>query len=246
MSYDVIVEEVPRFKKRIGDQVVQGSNNTILILGTDRAADGPASISKGLGTVEGSGKGKGTGTIHAIAGRKGEDPDFKEDKSYMYLTMKSKVDDNLNLGSIEKAYNDMAGAILKSDLVRLVYRKNIKITSEDGKNSIFIDGSIARVKIGDTKITFKTDEVEFGESSSDHMALAKLVKAELQKLWDCLNAFIEKYNSHDHALTGITVLHVGTGSNTPLKKTDLTATPGSQAEAPKEVKDVKSSLVKSK
>lgn len=246
MSYDIIVEKVPKFTKRLGDWVTQGSNNTIIICGTDRAANGPASISKGLGIVGAPGGGKGTGTIHIIAGRNAEDPDLKDDKSYLYLTMKSKIDTNLNLGSIEKSFDDLPGAILKSDLLRLVFRKNVKLTSADGKNSIYIDGDIARIKIGDTKVTFKTNEVEFGESTSDHMALAKLVKAELQAIWDCLNDFISKYNSHDHSLAGITVVHVGTGSNTPLKPTDLTKSPDSKATAPKEVKDVKSSLVKSK
>jgi len=236
MSYDIIVEEVPKFKKRVGDQVMQGSNNTIIIFGTDRAADGPADISKGLGTVKDSGKGKGTGTLHFIVGRKGAEPDLKDDLSYLYLTMKSKIDDNLNLSSIEAADNDLPGAVIKSDLIRHVYRKNIKITSDDAKFSVFMDKKILRVNTDGTKSTFKKDEIEFGNNTSDWMALAGLVKTELSALRDTLNSLTNTFNSHIH-ITTATIAIAGPATIAP---------PASPATPPAEVKDMKSSLVKSK
>ena len=234
MSYDIVVEKGPEFKKRIGDWVNQGSNNTIIICGTDRAADGPADISKGLGTSSDSGKGKGTGTIHLIAGRKAEDPDLKDDKSYLYLTMKSKVDDNLNLGSVEKADNDLPGAILKSDLVRLVFRKNIKISSADGKNSIYMDDKKLVIMMDGTPMTLKKDDFEFGKSTSDHMALAKLVEEEFKKV---KTAFESHVHPGDPLSTTATLAIAGKGM--------IMGDTGKTTEKIS-LKTVKSELVKSK
>lgn len=157
----VIVEEVPKFVKRIGDQTIAGSNNTLIILGTDRAKNGPATIEDGLGHPDADGEGKGTGTVHFIAGRKAEDPDLKEDKAFLYLTMKSDVDDNLDLGDIEEANNESPGAILKSDILRLVARKNIKLASnDDQKHYIFIGEEKTVIRVDDdTTITVEDKKI---------------------------------------------------------------------------------------
>lgn len=150
MSYDIISEKVPGFTRRLGDQIVQGSNNTIIILGTDRAKKGPAKLGDGLGHPTASGNGKGTGTIHLIAGRKDVDgnPDFSTDDSFMYLSMKTDVDDNLGLSSVEKSRSKIPAAVIKSDSVRFVYRKDLKICIHDGKNYIYMDDNKVTVKIG--------------------------------------------------------------------------------------------------
>ena len=162
MPADAVVEEVPRFRRRYGDQAFEGSNNTLIVLGTDRAKKGPASIDDGLGHVDASGKGKGTGTIHMVVGRKKADPDFQKDDAFIYVTQKSKVDDNLDLGSVESATNDKSAAILKADLLRLVARKNLKIcVNDDQKHYVFMDGekfkvnfnTNATIEIVDKKIT---------------------------------------------------------------------------------------------
>lgn len=164
MPSDAVVEQVPRLRRRYGDYVVEGSNNTIAIFGTDRAKKGPATVGDGLGHVNAPDQGKGTGTIHFIAGRKASDPDLEKDDSFIYLTMKSKVDDNLDLGGVEAATNDKPAAIVKSDLIRVVGRTNIKIcANDDDKHYLFMDGNKikinfntnATVVIVDKKITIK-------------------------------------------------------------------------------------------
>lgn len=67
------LEDVPRFKKRPGDQVLQGSNNTLIVLGTDRTGptsdieDGPdGKRSKGKPSKDKKGK---AGTIDIVVGR---------------------------------------------------------------------------------------------------------------------------------------------------------------------------------
>lgn len=140
MSYDIVSEDVPSFTRRVGDYVVQGSNNTIGIFGTDRAKKGPATIDDGLGTLEAAGGGKGTGVVHFIAGRGNKDgnPDLDADLSYLYLAMKTDVDKNLGLTGVEADAGQGPAGIIKSDTVRLVFRKDIKISTADGKTYIYI------------------------------------------------------------------------------------------------------------
>ena len=168
MSKEVVSEEVPQFTRRIGDHVIHGSNNTTIILGTDRAARGPAGVGSGLGHVKADGGGKSTGTVHIIAGRKNKsgDPDFEADSSFLYLSMKTKVDENLGLDSVEKKSNDVAALVGKSDSVRLVFRKDIKIASQDGKRYIYADDKYIIVKIGKNIIKMDENEatVEVGKS----------------------------------------------------------------------------------
>lgn len=159
MASDVVVEDVPVFTRRYGDQVIQGSNNTIIIMGTDRAKKGAASIDDGLGHVDADNKGKGTGSIHLIAGRAAKDPDFTKDDSFIYLTRKSKVDDNLDLGSIEAADNSVKGAIVKSDVIRVVGRKNIKIcANDDQKHFLFMDGKKIKFSFQDGPATLVIED----------------------------------------------------------------------------------------
>ena len=141
MSYDIIKEDVPVFTKRVGDYVVHGSNNAMIILGTDRAKNGPAKVEDGLGHIKADGKGKETGTVHILVGMKDAkdgNPDLKDDKAYIYLSMKTEVDKNTNLGSIDADAGKVAAAIMKADCLRLVFRKDIKIATEDGKTYIHI------------------------------------------------------------------------------------------------------------
>ncbi|MFA5750415.1 MAG: hypothetical protein WC895_04290 [Candidatus Shapirobacteria bacterium] len=207
MSYDIVQEKVPDFIKRIGDQVIHGSNNTIIILGTDRAKDGPAKISDGLGTINASGEGKGTGTIHIIAGRQDEtgNPDLKNDSTYLYLTMKSKIDTNVGLTSIEKSSNDLPGAILKTDAIRFVYRKNLKMCIDDGKNYIYMDdGKITiSVKNSKTKIELDGSKIKI-DSPKVHLT------GGCQDPWDKLfSKIVAMVEGHDHA--------TGTGPSGPGK-----------------------------
>lgn len=179
MPADAVVEDVPFFRRRYGDYVVEGSNNTAIILGTDRAKKGPASVDDGLGHVDADGKGKGTGTIHLVAGRKVSDPDMQKDEAFVYITRKSKVDDNLDLGSIESAENDAPAVIMKSDLVRVVARKSIKIAAnDDQKHFMFLSGDKIKIQFGDgatveivdKKVTIKMGSSEFEmDDSSGHL-----------------------------------------------------------------------------
>ena len=217
MSYDIVKEDVPRFTRRVGDQVIQGSNNTILILGTDRAKKGPAGLDDGLGHVSQSQDGKGAGSVHIIAGRKAEDPDLDADSAYIYVSMKTKVDANLGLESVESAQNDLPGAVMKSDAVRLVFRKDIKISLDGGKNYIHIDKDGATIKIDQSffkmtsdTITVESQTLKLGKNATKH-----IIESE---------AFCQKFDAHIHPTTapgvntGVPVVPL-----TPLKDTFSTS-----------------------
>lgn len=198
MSYDIVQEDdVPPFIKRVGDHATQGSNNTIIILGTDRAKKGPATIKDGLGSVDSDGKGKGTGTVHIIAGRKDKDgnPDLDKDSAYLYLSMKTDVDKNLGT-DMEKDAGKVPSAILKSDAVRLIGRKDIKIVFDGEKSYIHLTKDQCVIKIEDTgyikikkgKIIVDADSVELGEGATEKVILG--------------DKFMELYMAHQHP-TGV-------------------------------------------
>lgn len=206
MSYDIVQEDdVPPFVKRVGDYVAQGSNNAILILGTDRAKKGPATIKDGLGSVDSDGKGKKTGTAHLVVGRQDKDgnPDLDKDSAFLYLSMKTEVDKNLGT-DMEKDAGKAAAAILKSDVVRLVGRKDLKIVFDGEKSYIYLTKDTCTIKIQDTgfitikkdKITVDADTIELGKDASEKIILG--------------NKFMDLFNQHQHP--------TGTGpSGPPLK-----------------------------
>jgi len=150
-SKNSVYESVPRFKKRPGDIALEGSNNSLIVLGRDR--DGPL--------FEGSGK--SAGTIDIVAGR-GQttmtggnviindlgnqelakdgsslvpdegNPDFKTDKSRIYVSQNTNVDDNFGISEyneenlkIEDSDEGNPGIIIKSDKIRLIARSDLQI-----------------------------------------------------------------------------------------------------------------------
>ncbi len=167
MSADIVVEEVPGFVRRYGDHVQGGSNNTIVIFGTDRARKGPASLSDGLGHINAPGKGKGTGTIHLIAGRAAKDPDFTKDAAFLYLSQKTDVDTNLGLERVEEKSSQRPAAILKSDAIRIVCKNDLKIATKDGNEFIFMKDKKIKLKVGSNFVHITDDEVfvDIGGSS---------------------------------------------------------------------------------
>lgn len=124
-------ESVPRFRKRPGDVAIEGSNNSLIVLGTDRK--GPVSKSDGeypegsIDLVVGRGQiketfGKETSTTRMKGSKASEkgpelkkelnkardvlepkegDPDFVNDRSRLLISQRTSVDENFGL----KNYN---------------------------------------------------------------------------------------------------------------------------------------------
>lgn len=132
-----LVEPIPRFNRADCEQVIQGKNNSWIVLGRDR----PSSKISGYG-------GKGhtqTGMIDLVVGRGGSspkdnvwiDPDFKNDAARIYISQKTDVDKNFQLpnGSMGPSLAKSAVA-LKADAIRVIGREGIKfVVGTDPKNS---------------------------------------------------------------------------------------------------------------
>lgn len=161
-------EKVPRYTKRPGDAVLQGSNNTLIVLGEDRPGDINEEAQKGeAGTIDivaGRGKMENTKAPEVVNERNQKEvdkfpssqntknenegnPDFINDDSRLYLSMKTNGDANfeidgkfpkLNSGQSVEAITDSAFSILKS--------KEIRVIAKD-------DGSIRFIKEGSNKAT---------------------------------------------------------------------------------------------
>ena len=156
-------EAVPRFTKRSPDLTLQGSNNTLICMGTDRIAGEDLNTTlQAAGTIDMvCGRGQ-EGSVSAplvatntralnevnkvpLQSQKGDpnltegDPDFVTDLSRIYVSMKTDGDKNFDLEFTNSAAPQVDGApyiVAKSTEVRLIGR--------DG-------GSVRLIKEGDTQ-----------------------------------------------------------------------------------------------
>lgn len=147
--------DVPRWMTpRVGDKpALESPNNSMLYLGTDRAKNGPATPNDGLGLQ------KKTGAALLVVGRKDPsgNPDHKMDDAFLYLSMKTKMDENLQT-SFET--NDIGpAAILKADHLRFVFRKNLKVSNlRQGKNTdIFLNDDVLHINMSNNKVKVSLD-----------------------------------------------------------------------------------------
>lgn len=158
MSRDMVYEDAPKFSSRVGDHVIYGSNNTLIVLGRDRAKNGPASVDDGLGSAGPGDAGKGTGTVHIVAGLDSSsgDPDFSKDRSFVYVSMKTDADKNLDMKNGGRQNDPAAPAVIvKSDLLRFVCRKNSVFSMEDSKSYVVLEKDRSFVSVADGSSTFE-------------------------------------------------------------------------------------------
>lgn len=196
MSYDMVQEDVPAFIKRVGDLVYEGSNNTVVVLGRDRAKKGVATVKDGLGSSEAPDGGKGAGAYHVIVGRqdKAGNPDFDKDRAYMYLSQKTEVDKNMGT-LMEGDQGQVSAGILKADAARIVVRKDIKIVFDGEQSYIHLNGESCTIKIQNSgfikvekgKIVVDGDRVELGDGASEKVILG--------------NKFQGLFKAHTHPTT---------------------------------------------
>jgi hypothetical protein len=153
MTYDTVNENVPDFVKRLGDQTLQGSNNTIVVFGRDRVKKGPATVDDGVA-------GKGAGAIHVIVGRadKNGNPDIDADLATAYVSMKSDIDAALGT-TVEGTSSNVPAIALKSDALRLVARKDLKIVIDGSQTYIVISDGHVVLKSNVGSITLDKDKI---------------------------------------------------------------------------------------
>ncbi len=148
MAYDIIVESVPSYRNRIGETIFQGGNNSVLVLGRDRVT----TPETGYGSSTAANKGLSAGSAYLAVGLSGQDPSLADDKSYIYVSMLTDIDDNAGT-NFQDVVKQAAGTILKSDHVRIVGRSTMKIGVGRAQLTLKADGSViieGDIKLGET------------------------------------------------------------------------------------------------
>ena len=149
MSKDIVIETVPIVTRRIGDNVIANQNNSTIILGRDRLN----SIDSGYGNMPNA------GSIHAVVGRKNENPSVNDDAATLYISSKTDPDEHINTKNIENEQKEKSGAILKADCIRISSRVDIKISV--GKSYIYMS---------DDKIVLDSN-ISLGKGAKDRVIL---------------------------------------------------------------------------
>lgn len=147
MAYDILKEDVPRFRQRRGDMVVSGPNNATIVLGRDRRD----------GRETGHGDKPGSGAITIVVGREGEDPSLPNDRATVYLSSRSDPDDVLGTGQGGRQ-SEVSTVVAHADCVRIVARTDVKVVVGRAYLHMKADGSV--VVEGDIKL---------GENASEHL-----------------------------------------------------------------------------
>lgn len=179
---------IRRFRRREGDWAQEGGNNTLIVMGTDRAVPGggPATVGDGS-TAVGSAKDDGhIGTIHVVTGRKDADgnTDLVGDDSALYLSSRTNPDSNLAVdgaigGQVEWKYpKTVPAAILRSDNIRIVYRNSgdIRILSDGAKSFLVMDDNYLDVGVSE-KIFMSAGDTRMEIRSSGDVKLGPLAAA---------------------------------------------------------------------
>ncbi len=169
VSPEFQIEENVSFTPRVGDHVVYGSNNTIIVLGRDRPGN------KESGNLEDA------GTVDIVVGRTTpEDMNQATDKSRIYISSKTDVDTNLSQtgdANVPDA-QQIAAIAIKSDQIRVVARNGMKIVVEGGNLTIKASGNAV----------IDGENVFIGPSTSTEAAvLGNALKTILEGLIDQIN-----------------------------------------------------------
>ena len=95
--------------------------------------------------------------MYAVVGRQGSDVDMVGDRAYLYLSMKTDVDDNVRTSGFGGSRKATAAAVLTADSVRIVAREDLKISVAGGKSYVVVtrDGIVLE---GDLKLGAEAQE----------------------------------------------------------------------------------------
>jgi len=202
----VLPEPIPTFIATDSEKVIEGANNTFIVLGRDR----PGSRVSGYGGIGDT----QAGAIDLVVGRLGPavaagvgaDNDFTRDSARIYISQKSDIDENFQIakGSVGSSVAK-SGIAIKADAVRVIAREGIKlVTGTDRENSkggsvdsvagidliAGNDGQIAK-KAGDSGLQ------AIVKSKNTEEALEKILKL-ISSLGGIMSAFLQaqmKFNS---------------------------------------------------
>jgi len=130
----------------------------------------------------------------------------------------------------------------ESTIVMDAKDKKITITDKDNSNKIVMDDKAITIT-GDKKVVVACDLIHLGKDGpSDHLALAKLTKAEIKAVRDTLKALVSKFNAHKHSVKGIKTAGPPP-AHSQTAPVDSAAPDNAPADSPAAVADIKSVVV---
>jgi hypothetical protein len=136
INNSTMIEPVPVFDAAACENVINGDNNSWIILGRDR----PADITSGYGGLGNT----GAASVDIVVGRMasaqgGPDsniivaPNFFTDAARIHISQKTDIDRNFGLvGDVQSVGRSAVG--LKADAVRVIGREGIKLVTGKAKN----------------------------------------------------------------------------------------------------------------
>jgi len=211
---DSLIEPVPTYNRSNSENIIQGTNNTWIVLGRDR----PGEVASGYNNQTGA------GTIDIVVGRMSSDiqqsiineQSFRQeplavdnnlamDASRIYISQKTDVDANFNLANGNVGASTAKAAIaIKSDAVRIIGREGVKIiTRVDNQNSQGAEiTSIPRIDLIAGNDDSNNQPIVKGEQLNE---VLKDVITRLDELNSAFDSFVTsqiEYNNtlmtHDH------------------------------------------------
>jgi len=190
------IESTPIYRKYGAEKVIQGFNNSFIILGRDR-----------VGVFEGKGfdPHPRCGSVDIVAGLSSANkiclkdqqqysPNLAKDASRLYISQRSDVDNYFGLakGSVVSTVDNKSCAVLKSDHTRIVGKEHVKIVA--GKMKLKAKDGELNALGGKNQLKGGIDLI--GGNFTDGDALQPLVKGKnLIKLLQNLITHITALNS---------------------------------------------------
>lgn len=176
----ILNEEIPNYNKAASENVIEGKNNTSIVLGRDR----PNNIFSGYG-----GRGiKKCGSIDIVAGRTSAvivetennekvytDPSMEYDASRILISQKTDVDDNFYLPG--ENVKGKAAIAFKSDNLRFIAREGIKFVTNVDKYD-----STGNLKVKKSGITFIANDEKDVQPIPKGENLENLIKDIYEKI----------------------------------------------------------------
>lgn len=131
MAGDVPREGFPSFKQRVGDALIAGPSNSLIVLGRDRSRDGEPDHS-----LE-----PGAGAVSIVAGRATSGLDAEADRASVHICALTDVDRMLP-DSSAVTHRGGSAVVAVADSVRIRARKGLRIVVGDASVTVGSDGLI--------------------------------------------------------------------------------------------------------
>lgn len=221
---DPLREPVPNFISTKSDKVINGSNNTWIVLTRDRPASRLSGYG-GLGDTQ-------AGAIDIVVGRMSAnpkddsyvDPDFKTDAARIYISQKTDIDKNFDLVAGRVGNPEARSAIgIKADSLRFMGREGIKlVTGIDEKNAL---GGDVQVKTGIDLIANNDDsDIQPMVKGDNLVSSLQTIIDNLEQLSGIVSTFLS--TQMDYNLTIATHYHYSPFYGIPTTPSDALITKG--------------------